>query len=259
MRQTIRALGWIIRILSIITLVLPVTIGFSLMELMDSKAIGFQKPIATFSEAQINYSLPFYINNKGFYDFSDINITVLAVVENKTIGRFSQTYSAIPAHTMFNASFEISLSLREIISRDVDLLFQDSKIDLNISLFFRIAYVIGLGIALNLTMPWGAPLHNVSLTPLQFNTTDQKFSTFLSFENHAQFPINGTLLIEIFNNKSELLGSSLNYIDVRPGEKLQKLLLKILVEDISKITSTCFVRVSFEGIQIFEREEHFNG
>ena len=113
----------------------PLTVGLSLMELVNSKAIGFQEPTASFSEGQFHFSAPFYINNTGFYDFSDINLTVLAEAKNKPIARFSQTFPKVSAHSVLDASYEISFSLEEILSRNSELLFNDLDVNLNVSLF----------------------------------------------------------------------------------------------------------------------------
>jgi len=234
--------------------VFPLTVGLSLMELINSKAIGFQEPTASFSEGQFHFSAPFYINNTGFYDFSDINLTVLAEAKNKPITRFSQTFPKVSAHSVLNASYEISFSLEEILSRNSELLFNDLDVNLNVSLFFRIAYLIGFGIvASNLTMPWGAPFYNFSLTSIRYNSISQNVSVLLSFENHAQFPVNGTLLIEVVSDKNELLGSYSELVNVSSDNAFQKL-FEIPVEEPSKITETGFVRVFFESIQIFEWE-----
>jgi hypothetical protein len=227
------------------------------MEFLDSKAIGFQEPAASFSEGQFYFSAPFYINNTGFYDLSEINITVFAEAENRTVARFSQIFPKVHAHSLFNASYEIAFSLEEIVSKNSNLLFHDLDVDLDVSLFFRVAYVISFGIASNLTMPWGAPFYNFSLTSIQYNSTNQEFSTLVTFENHTQFPINGTLLIAIFNEENDFLGSYGEHVNVYPEDIFQKL-FEIQIEDL-KMTETGFIRVFFDDIKIFEEEWSLSG
>jgi len=46
------------------------------MKLLEAKNIGTQEPTISFSNGNFTLSMPFYINNTGFYDLSDIGINI---------------------------------------------------------------------------------------------------------------------------------------------------------------------------------------
>lgn len=256
MKLTIRALGWIIKILWFVTLVFPLTIGLSLIELLGSEAIGFGEPLSSFSEGQFYFSLPVFVNNKGFYDFSDINVTVCAEAKEKDFMHVSRIFPIVHAHSRWNRSYDINFSLSDVVSKNRDLLFEDLNINLNASIFFKVAYLIGFGVKTNISIPWGAPFYNLSLILVGYDSISESFVVSLSFENHAPFSFDGLLSIIFLNEEGEVLGSDDRFIYASSGGFLQEL-FNISVEDPSKLTQNGFVSVRFEGVEIFEWEGSF--
>lgn len=253
MRQTIRALTWAIAILWIITLILPMTIGLSLLQLAESKSIGFRDPVFTYSNGIFYLSAPFYINNTGFYDLSDINITINVGDKSKTVARFSQIFPTINAGSMLNESYDVAIGLAELLSNDEELLTNDTTLNLNMHLFFRVAYLIGFGGQANATASWGAPFYNLTVLSSPYNYTFQKISFTLSFVNHAYFPVDGMMALEIRNSRNELLGTfSPERLYVVSYEAFSR--LYELSVDPAEITSSGTVRVYFDDVQILNRE-----
>jgi hypothetical protein len=66
-------------------------------------------------------------------------------------------------------------------------------------------------------MPWGAPIHNltVDVSPVPPNQAD----VFVSFENHAFFPLNGTIYLELVDDANNRLGSGSGNVFVPPRER----------------------------------------
>lgn len=252
MRQTIRALTLAITILWIITLVLPITVGFSLLQLANQKTIGFREPTFSYSNGNFFLSAPFYINNTGFYDLSDINITILAKGHNKTISRFSELFPPVPAGSMINESYDISFSLSELLSKDSELLTDDTNLDLSVYLFFRIAYLIGLGGSTNITTSWGAPFYNLTALAYPYDYSSQRLLLSLGFENHAYFEVNGTMLLEVYNNRSELIGSVTENLNV-PSDNSFSNYYELTIDSL-QITTNGVIRVYFDNTMIQEEE-----
>lgn len=257
MRQTIRALSLTIIILWVFTLLLPTTIGLSLMKLLEPNAIGFKEPKFSFSNGTFSLSAPFYINNTGYYDLSDLNITVLIVSNSNTISTFSLPLLDVPAGTTLNSSCDMSVSLEDIVSKNIELLTEDTDLDLSISTFFRIAHVISLGVSTNVTTSWGAPFYNLTISEASYNFSSQKLSVSVSFENHAYFTIDGKILLEIYNDRSELVNSTEKYVDVPPDKPFHAFF--DLTIDPLKITENGLVRMFFENMQILEKEWSSSG
>jgi len=256
-RQTIKALTWITTILWIIALALPVTVGFSLMELAKSNFMAFREPTMMLSHGNFSLSAPFYLNNTGFYDLSDISVKVTLESENKTISTFSKTVENIPAGSILNSTYDFSISLEELISKNKQFLTEDTEINLDISGFFRIAYLIGFGSATNITMMWGAPFHNLTLSEIHYNSAAQKFSFQINFKNHASFTVNGPMKIEIYNNKGIRIGSIIEYLNV-PSDTPFHILYELTMSP-SNITDNGVILVYFENIKILERESGWSG
>ncbi|MCK4433898.1 hypothetical protein KAU92_00290 [Candidatus Bathyarchaeota archaeon] len=256
MRQTIKALGWAIIILWVITLLLPITIGLSLLKFLEQpNAIGFREPVVSFSNGEFSLFAPFYINNTGYYDLSNINITILFRSDNETVSTFSTVLPNVPAGTMVNSSYNISFGLEEIVSMSTDLLTEDTSLNLGVSIFFQVAHVIGVGVSTNITIPWKAPLHDLTISEVSYDPSSQKFSLPVSFKNNAYFTVKGTVLVEVYNNRGELVLSIDKDLDVHSNSFFQGL-FEITIDPliVHELIENGMVRVYFENTQIFEEE-----
>ncbi|MEM3673797.1 MAG: hypothetical protein QW468_06235 [Candidatus Bathyarchaeia archaeon] len=252
MRQTIRAIGWLIAFLWIFTILLPVTVGLSLAELLKSKAMGIQEPTFSFQNGNFSVSMPFYVNNTGFYDLSDISVNVHIRKENKTISMFSAHLPNVPAGVLVNSSCDFSVSLEEIASKDRGLFTNDTELLVDAGLGFKVAYVIVLGVSMAFPTSWGAPFHNLTASNFAYDGVN-KFYMLLSFENHAQFPIYGSLTVKLYNVDDEFLGNTSQPVNVLSGEAFSNV-FEVTVDEPSKMTANGLIRVYFEEVQIWEGE-----
>ena len=259
MRQTIRALGWIIAVLWIITLLFPVTVAFSLMKLLEAKNMGIQEPTISFSNGNFSLFMPFCINNTGFYDLSDIGINIQMGRKNKTISASSTQLSNVPAGTMVNSSFNVSFSLKELVLKDSELLTElltnDTELDVNASLRLRVAYTIAFEASMKFTTHWSAPLHNLTIYNISYNSTTNTFSFSVSFDNHASYTVNGPLTVNLYNSANAHINSTIQFINVSPEETFQKSFT--LTIDPTTMTHNGVIRLYFAGVQISEKEWTF--
>ncbi|MGQ9640573.1 MAG: hypothetical protein ACUVUF_00420 [Candidatus Bathycorpusculaceae bacterium] len=252
MRQTIRAIGWLIAVLWIFTLLLPITVGLSLMRLLESKAMGIQEPTFSFQNGNFSIAMPFYVNNTGFYDLSNISVNVQIQKGNKTISAFLALLPDVPAGVMVNSSCDFSVSLEEIASKDAELFMNDTELSVDAGLGFRVAYVIALGVSMTFPTSWLAPFYNLTASSFAYDSVN-KFSMLLSFVNHAQFPIGGSLIVRLYDEDNELLGSTSQLISVLSDEAFSNV-FEITVDEPSKMTDNGLIRVYFEEVQIWEGE-----
>jgi hypothetical protein len=193
------------------------TIAFSILQLANSNNMGFREPIFSYSNGDIFLSAPFYINNTGYYDLSDINITIGMRDGDKALARFSGNYPPIPAGVLLNETYDASISLAQIASKDGEIFVQDKTLNLDGYLFFRIAYLIGIGSSTNHAIKWGAPFFNLTISPLSFNSSTQKLPLTISFENHAHFAVNGRMQLKMRNSESELVETNSKNISAPSG------------------------------------------
>lgn len=251
MRQTIRALGWIIAILWITTLLLPVTVAFSLMKLLEAKNIGIQETTISFSNGNFSLHMPFYINNTGFYDLSDIDINIQISRKNKTISSSSVHLPNVSAGTKADSSFNFSVSLEELVLKDSELLTNDAELDVNASLSLRVAYAIAFGTSVEFTTFWRAPFHNLTIYDLTYNMTHVTFS--VSFDNHISNQISGPLKVELYNSTNAPIGSATQNVHILPQESFQTS-FAIKIADPTTMTHNGVIRIYFVGAQILEEE-----
>jgi len=251
LRQTIRAFGWIIAILWIIILILPVTVAFSLMKIVEVEGVGIQEPRGSVSNGNLFLSIPFYIDNTGFYDLTDVEVKLQIFMRNETLSTSSTELPNVPAGEMVDSSCNFSLSLEELLSKNMELLTNDTELNLNASLRFRVASAIAFQVSTGSTIPWGAPFHKLTIYNIAYDVVNRIFSASLSFNNHAFFQVNGSLLIKLYNSAGELIGSSTQNVNV-PSQESFEGSIGITVNDPSKITHEGVLRLYFADIQVLE-------
>jgi len=244
LKQTITALGWISRLIWIAVILLPVTFGLSMEKLFQPDAIGFGEATSSFSNNKICISLPFYINNTGYYDISHVNLTtVLKDKKGETVAQGETFILAIRVGSKVDASHNIYVSLDKLSEEMEYLLFNDTMLDLNASLSLRFAQVIGIALSTNLTVPWGAPIHNLTLSGVTYDPVTQKLCMSLTFENHSPLTVKGDVQMIIYNAKNETIGSQYFSLEV-PSNSLFAESLEISI-DIWKVTENGYVFLYF--------------
>jgi hypothetical protein len=86
------------------------------------------------------------------------------------------------------------------------------------------AEVIPVRASSNLSLPWGAPLHNLILGPLTtewYNQSHIRVLIPISFENHAFFNLTGTVKARIYDNGNLPVGKCQINLDA-PQHSLYK-------------------------------------
>jgi hypothetical protein len=219
--------------------------------LLESKAMGIQEPTFSFQKGNFSMTMPFYVNNTSFYDLSDISVNAQIRKENKTISTFLTRLPNVPAGALINSSCDFSVSLEVVASKDMGLFTNDTELLMDAGLSFRVAYVITLGVSMTFPTSWGAPFHNLIASNFAYDGNANNFSMLLSFENHAFYPISGSLTIKLYTGNNELLGNTSQYLSVLSEEAFNNI-FEITVGEPSKMTSNGLIRVYFEEVQIWE-------
>jgi hypothetical protein len=232
MRYVVRALGWATKILWIFLVAFSVTSVYSAMNVK----IGFGEPKIFLSNGSAIISLPLLVNNTGFYDLSELNLTAKTTNSDGSLVSSSTTFvPLIPRGTCIETANNISLTQDDIEYH----LFKDTLFNVNMSLRLKFSQAIPFQVSMNTTVPWGAPLYNFSVGQISYdfyNLTHQRVIVPLYFENHSPyFGLDGIMQLSIYNNRGELAGSEASDIDV-PSQSIYDSQLELSV-DISKITT----------------------
>jgi len=217
MRQTVRALGWATAILWIILLLFTVTAAYSALQIVPR----FGELDASASGGTLTASMPIVIYNGGFYDISKFNITT-QIVDNQgsAIATSSTFVPLIPQGVNTTVTHKVSLSIEQAVAKNLThLLFNDSDLGVEALVGLTYARVVPIEIGANFTMPWGAPLANLTLGGLSvtpYNATHVRFTIPFGFENHSFVEMNGTARIELVDNLNRVAGSNATGFDVPP-------------------------------------------
>jgi hypothetical protein len=204
------------------------------------------------SGSGISFSLPFSIDNGGFYDITNLNLTTKVTDINGTLIDLTETLvPSIPRGSIVNSSHTISVELDEITSLDhVDLLLKDSDFNVQIFSALNFARAVPVELSLNTSIPWGAPFSNLNVGELSIssiNSTHEIAEIAVSFENHAPIDIIGTLTLEIYNDSDERITNGVSTIDVPPGSNYSDQISMITAhEDLLKISNSGNLHLIFE-------------
>jgi len=225
MRQAIRALSWAIYIFWIILLFFTLTAVYSVFEF----APGFGEPYTNVSDESLTVSLPFYINNGGFYDISNLQLaTHIRDDQGSPVSNSSTLVPHIPRGSNVSVTHTTSIDFSQMPADVLPrLLFNDSALDVEFALSLNYASAIPCGISGNLSMSWGAPLSNlavggISLRPL--NATHFTAGVPASFENHSPMSLDGSMRLELADSYGRTLGYGTSVLDVLPESNYSSVL-----------------------------------
>ncbi len=248
MKIAIRMLGIATIILWLVILFFSVTAVYSVMNLGVNLGEVQMLP----SSKGITFSLPFSIDNNGYYEIADLNLTTCVTDPDGTLIDLTETFvQSIPRDTTVNATHTIPLDLDSIMSMDyLPFLFEDSEFNVEIFVGLNFAQAVPVQLSTNATIPWGAPLADfsvgsVSVSPL--NSTHAEASIPLSFENHAILDLTGTLTLELYNDSQNMITSGETVIRVPSHQSYSdRIVMYTSLQDASKVTSSGKVHVIFE-------------
>jgi len=214
MNVPLRALSWATRFFWIIALAVAVTCVYSATLIR----VDFGEPLMNYTEEEFMVTLPIIFDNNGYYSIADLNITTLIVdFENRQISVDSTFIAQIPPQNNITLFHNVSFDINEIVTR-AEYLFNDSNFTLHGSVFLDYASIIPFGFEANTTIPWGAPLFNFTAGLPEYSSYNGTHLTVhmpTSFQNHSPyFSVTGTIRIEIFNDRHQLLGVGTVFADV---------------------------------------------
>ena len=253
MRQSIRALGWTITISMLLLFAFLATVVYSVFQtVVMEQGIKVGEFQSRFSNNTIVLSIPITVNNTGYYDMTDFNITtMLSDINGTTIITNSTLIEKIEKGSAESRSHNLSLTLTNILSNMTYLLFDDTEFKIDFSVGFRCAYAVSLQLdVMNTSMPWGAPLHGLTLPGVRlsgFNGTHLTLEVSLEFENRSFFDIAGNLNLRVYNESGGYIGSGKGTVNVSSHSGFSgTLLIPIEIENPLNYTGKGHAEVYFE-------------
>jgi hypothetical protein len=185
---------------------------------------GFGEPQFTVApNHELLFSLPLYIDNRGYYSLKSFNITtVFSDAEGSEISRASTFVPAIPQGQNVTILHNATLSMDSLLQKGDQYLFNDNNLTASVTAGLNFAELIPAQLSTNITYPWGAPFYNFMLGQPSYDLFDSTHSRVvvpLSFENHAAFDFAGSIRVELYDSGNSLLGESRVAFDVSRGSR----------------------------------------
>ena len=247
-------LGWTTNLIGVVVLMLLGLVGYSLIDtLMFKQGIGFGEFQLEWDGEEMRLSIPLLVNNTGRFPLSNVILTTnISDHKGTWITGGEAVLPHVPEGSVDREIQTLHISMKDIISDELrHLLFQDSQLRADTAIKFTYAYLVSLKIQLpNMSFPWGAPLHNLSVgkpTGLaSFNATHYRVDLPLSFENHAPLTLVAVRL-RLLNDQRESLASKTTILNVHPMEGFEGS-FELFIEggDLQRLTERGFVQLHFQ-------------
>jgi hypothetical protein len=245
----------ILRILKIITIILWIIIlFFSVTAVFSATNLKVTVGEVQFlpSSSGITFLLPFTLNNSGYYEIADLNLTSRVFnLDGSLLDQSETIVASIPHGSSINESHKVTIELEDILVFDQEsLLLEDNNFNVEIFAALNFARAIPVQISTNTSIPWGAPMAEFSIDSFSFvtyNTTYQQANIPIKFENHAILDIQGTLTIEVYNTSKELIASGFNLFNVPSNSNYSdSISVYARQQDIPKFTGIGNFHIVFE-------------
>jgi hypothetical protein len=229
MRIPIRIIGIVTTFLWIFLIVFFASAVYSAKYLQ----VHFGEPqTSVTSYDKIQFSLPTTVTNKGYYNIGAFNLTTRVFDENGfAVAQNSTFIPTIQREVEVTTNHNMAIDVKSLIQSDQDYLFNDTELEINQIVDMKLAETIPVQASTNLSMPWGAPLHNFTIGELRHephNETHAKATVSILFENHALFDLTGLIHIYMYNGDNELVSEGQKLVEA-PKNSLYESSLELYV------------------------------
>ena len=214
-----------IRVLGIATFIFWVfLIAFIALAAYSIKDLNFGLGEPRFAAApndQLLFSLPMYIDNRGFSSLKAFNFTTVFLdTEGSKISSASTFVPVIPPGENVTIFHNVTLNMNDLLDKDEQYLFNDCSLTASVTAGLTFAELLPAQISTNMTYPWGAPFYNFALGQPSYdrlNTTHSRVTVPMSFENHAPVDLTGSIRTQFYDSAGLLLGESQTALNVTQG------------------------------------------
>jgi hypothetical protein len=212
MKTPIRMMTLATSFLWILLMVASASIIYSTMDIR----LDIGKPqISLTSENELSVEFQIGIINSGFYNLDDFNISTKIRDPQNTVAAQGSIYiPSIKKGETLNTTLQMRTNLTWMLQANQDLITKDAELRINADISAKTAGLFTLRVSSNLTMPWGAPLYDLTFASPRFTLQTYSNSTNyyrivipVAFENHAFFDLDGSAKLDIYNNRNVLTGT----------------------------------------------------
>lgn len=214
MRIPIRIIGVITSIFWIFLILFAFTAVYSMKDMQYS--LG-DLETATTQDNELLLSFPVSVTNTGYYDLASFNISMKILnASGSEVARGATLIPRVPQGQTVNTTHAMKLNITNLLATNQDLLFNDSYWSINEVVSMNAAEVVPVIASSNLSLQWGAPLHNLFFGPPTtelYNQSHVRVLIPVSFENHSFFNLTGTVKTRILDDNNSVIGKYQIYFD----------------------------------------------
>ena len=181
---------------------------------MKNMSLDIGNPQITITpDNEMVLTFPMEIVNNGYYNINDFNVsTEIQDMQNSTLAKGSTLIPIIEKGETLNTTHQMTINLTDTLQTYSYLVFNDTELRIPVTITMETAELISLQVSSNLTIPWGAPLYNLTFGTPEFTAQTGPNSTRFygvsiptAFENHAPFDLDGTIRLVIYNDRDILI------------------------------------------------------
>ncbi|MEM3596944.1 MAG: hypothetical protein QXJ53_02275 [Candidatus Bathyarchaeia archaeon] len=177
--------------------------------------------------------LPITVENKGVFNIGFFNITTeISNLEGAILARGNTCIPVIGRNTVTTIRHNITVNIAELFQENF-LIFNDTTFVLYEAVSMSVAEVIPFTASTNITIPWGAPLHNLNISEPEYETVNRTHTlirTLINFENHAFFDVAGNLSIRMCDSEGTVIDEAQTFIEA-PSRTVYSEYAEICIEN----------------------------
>ncbi|MEM3627573.1 MAG: hypothetical protein QXZ25_06055 [Candidatus Bathyarchaeia archaeon] len=166
-------------------------------------------------------SIPITVANDGLYNIGAFNIsTEISDEKGNIITQNSSFVPIIRSRENVTIKHVMIINFKDLMDNGENYLFNDTELEIKTVVNLKVAEVIPVKASANISMPWGAPLHNFTIGKIEytsFNSTHLKVKVPISFTNHAFFDVSGKIEIRMFSDAGVPLWDGQLHIEAQSG------------------------------------------
>ncbi len=236
----------------IVALGLPAAVALSVSNLLQPNTIAFREPDVAYADGSFSLSGPFFINNTGFFDLSDVNASLLLATQNHAlVSSYIGTLPAAGAGSTITSTYRFDIPLNGSTLHEAHLLTESADLNLNASLSFSVISLITLGIGSTFVTRWRAPFSNLTISNPAYDQGTGNFSFSVSFTNSANFEYSGILAVKATQNDNQTIGSIETTIRVSLRTSFQQTF--VLYVGTHPFADSGTIEMYFDGVEITQR------
>jgi hypothetical protein len=207
-----------------------------------------QMPTNLTEENEMVLSIQITVENMGYFNICFFNITTeISDIEGFVLTRGNTCIPTINRNTVITINHNVTVNVTDLFQENSAFIFNDTTLVLYEAIGMSVAEIIPFKASTNVTIPWGAPLYNLSLGEPEYVAVNRNHTLIripVSFENHSFFDVAGNLIISMYDSEYTIVEEGQTAIEV-PSHTIYSGNAEVYVES-TAIPSSGLLKIYFQ-------------